>query len=131
MALIKATHPRAYETALRFFSDKHCQYCREALDEIDGKEIEAGKVLILRPDFNGAGVLTHFHIEVIPDPDPTPCNNFQRVQKARQEREKKRGEEEASVQTRADGLDATFKDAPAHPMSRADRLAKKMQKKEV
>jgi hypothetical protein len=135
MSLIKITHPRASETSIRVWTDKTCKFCREAMEEVEGKEIEAGKVFLLRPDFNSAGVLTHFHVEVEDDPLDSPNNNRERVQKARQEREERRRQIEAITPIASvgdSGLGALFdNDEPAQPKTRAEIVAHKMHKKEV
>lgn len=59
--------------------DDDCKYCRKALLEfveliskfpetrLFNPRIRKNKILVVRPDFNASGILTHYHVDIEED----------------------------------------------------------------
>lgn len=48
----------------RIWLDDTCKFCKEAIELLENKDIEKKDRIILIPDFNSEGHITHFHIVV-------------------------------------------------------------------
>ena len=47
------------------FIDDDCKYCNEAIEQLQGNKMKYGEVFMMYPDFNSAGVITHYHLEIV------------------------------------------------------------------
>lgn len=65
-----------------------CGFCKLTVDEINKNGVPAGKVIVIRPDHNSAGVQTSGHITIENDPSNCEHNNPELVKKNRERTEK-------------------------------------------
>ena len=45
--------------------DRHCKHCKKELEDIKKDNIPYHSIIVLKPSYNSAGVITHYHIETI------------------------------------------------------------------
>lgn len=45
--------------------DEHCEYCKRTIKIIEKRQIRKDERIVLTPDYNAHGILTHFHIDII------------------------------------------------------------------
>ena len=48
-----------------FYIDEKCSWCKDVLKKIKEHKLTNDDVIVLNPDINAFGILTHYHLDII------------------------------------------------------------------
>jgi len=66
----------AFKNIKSIWIDRTCNYCKEEINKIESNKLKYGEIIIIKPDYNGSGYITHYHILTI---KPNNGEKFKRV----------------------------------------------------